>query len=267
MKQLLPIVIIGGGTMGEILLQALLRVHPASAIVVAETNVERAGYLTKEYAVRAVPLNSELVDAAQTVVLAVKPQDYAGVVSSITDGLHGQLIISIMAGISTTSLVSLCKSSRVIRAMPNTPAKIGLGMTVWTHTIDATDGDVTFGRSLFASFGQELFMQDDDKIDKATAINGSGPAYLFLFAEQLMVAAQAIGLAEAQARVMVSQTLRGASELLAVSQASPRELREQVTSKKGTTAAAIESLPQDTLQQAWTLAIAAAYARSKQLHM
>ncbi len=265
MNQLSPILLIGGGTMGEIILQGLLKNTAAEDITVAEPSVDRAQYLTKMYGVRSVPLNTELAASASTLILAVKPQDCAAVAEEIANGLHGQLVISIMAGVSSERLGRLFKTSRVIRTMPNTPAQIGLGMTVWTASIDASDTDSEFVRLLFSNFGEELYVTSDDDIDKATAVSASGPAYVFLFAEQFIHAAIELGLEPEIAAKLVTQTIRGAGELMHINPDSPETLRAKVTSKKGTTDAAISSLSADTLQMAWTNAIKAAYKRAKEL--
>lgn len=265
MKVLSPILVIGGGTMGEIIIQGLLKQHAPTDIIIADPSLERANYLRETYSVQCSALTVELTKPANTLILAVKPQDCQTVAETITEGLHGQLIISIMAGVSSERLGTLFTSNRVIRTMPNTPAQIGMGMTVWTASSNTTDTDKEFVRSLFSSFGEEVYVDKDDDIDKATAVSASGPAYVFFFAEQFIQAAKELGLEPDMASQLVKQTLRGASELMYTSSDNPDILRAKVTSKKGTTEAAISSLPADTLQLAWTNAIRAAYTRAKEL--
>lgn len=265
MSALSPILLIGGGTMGEILLQGLIKQVSVDDITVAESVVERASYLQETYNVRVLPLNVELAASANTIILAVKPQDCQVVAEEISSGLHGQLIVSIMAGVASERLVNEFKSSRVVRAMPNTPAQIGLGITVWTTSIDVTDEDSGFVQSLLSAFGEEIYVNHDDDVDKATAVSASGPAYVFLFTEQLIQAAIELGLSPDIAAKLVKQTVRGAGELVHISPDSPQILRKKVTSKKGTTDAALSSLQLSELQTAWTQAIRAAYLRAKEL--
>ncbi len=260
------ILLIGGGTMGEIVLQGLLKNVSPDTITIGEMNTDRAQYLEEEYSITALPTTSEHAKKAGTIILAVKPQNVTEVAEIINAGLNKQLIISVMAGVSTNRLSTLFKSKRVIRTMPNTLAKIGLGMTVWTDTVDVSDEEREFVTAVLEQFGKTLYVDTDDDIDKATAVNGSGPAYVFLFAEHLITAAKELGLDEMTAQLLVEQTLRGAGELLSLSKEPANELRSLVTSKGGTTEAAITSLPQEDLQAAWTQALQAAYARAKELN-
>lgn len=253
------ILLIGGGTMGEILLQKL----SPDNLTVAEHSQERRDYLASTYKVNVTTLSSDVANQADTIILAIKPQDASTVAETITPGLHGQLIISIMAGVNTTKLQTLFKTNRVIRTMPNTPAKLGLGMTVWTATPTVTSTDKQFVQRLLQDLGKELYVDNDDWIDKATAVSGSGPAYVFLFAEQLVNAAEQLGFKHDEALQLVQQTLLGASTLLFTGE--PKQLREQVTSKGGTTFAALTSLAQHDLQSIWNEAIQAAYNRAKEL--
>lgn len=245
--------------MGEIFLQAALKLFPTEHITVAQRSAERREYLTTTYRVIATELTTIDVTTFDIVVVAVKPQDVMEL------PIPQALVISVMAGVSTTRLQQLFSTPRVVRIMPNTPAKIGLGMNVWTGTSTLTALDKTLVQDWLKLLGQELYVNNDDWIDKATAVSGSGPAYLFLFAEQLMNAAKALGFTDDQARLLVSQTLVGASQLLSQNNENVVELRHKVTSKGGTTAAAINSLPQEELQKIWTTAMLAAYNRAKEL--
>lgn len=260
-----PILIIGGGTMGEILLRGVLAKHSPDKILVAESNTNRASYLTQHYNVHVQPLAAPMVNQAEVIFLAVKPQDCAEVAFEIKSGLSNQLLISVMAGINLQRLHELFITDYIVRTMPNTPASIGLGMTVWTATETVTDNQRNFVQNILTQFGEQLYVDNEDDIDKATAINGSGPAYVFLFAEHLLAAAQDLGFNDKTARLLVAQTLRGASELFATSNETPLFLRERVTSKGGTTEAAIYSLPIDELSEMWKTAVQAAYKRSKEL--
>lgn len=253
------LLIIGGGTMGEIFLQAALKLFHPKHITVAQRSAERREYLTATYHITTAELSTINLTIFDVVVVAVKPQDVMGL------PISQALVISVMAGISTTRLQQLFSTPRVVRIMPNTPAKIGLGMSVWTATSATTPTDKQLIHDWLKLLGQELYVDNDDWIFKATAVSGSGPAYLFLFAEQLINAAKELGFNDIQAQQLVSQTLLGASQLLSQNNTNVCELRQKVTSKGGTTAAAINSLPQAELQQIWNTAVQAAYERAKEL--
>ncbi len=259
------VLLIGAGTMGEIFLQAALQLFDSKNITVAQHNAERRAYLSNTYQVTTTELNKLDITLFNIIVLAVKPQDAMPIVAPQA------LVISVMAGISTHQLQALTGSHRIVRIMPNTPAKLGMGMSVWTTTSTVTKTDQQVVQTWLKKLGQEFYVESDDWIDKATAISGSGPAYLFLFAEQLITAAKQLGFNNIAATTLVSQTLLGASQLLQpatteyYSAPTPADLRKQVTSKGGTTAAALTSLPQAELQTAWNQAVQAAYNRAKQL--
>ncbi|MBI2416040.1 MAG: pyrroline-5-carboxylate reductase [Candidatus Kerfeldbacteria bacterium] len=243
------LVVGGHGTIGQIMVANLNKLLNPPIVTVANRQSHHA----------------QLAQTADVIFFTVKPQDFSAAATATKPGISNQLIISLMAGVSTTTLVQQLNNQRVIRAMPNLPAKIGLGMTVWTATTASTTTDKEFVQALFRLMGQQLEVMNDQMIDQATAVSASGPAYLFLLAEQLLQAASYIGLPADQARLLVTETLRGASTLLADSAASPASIRAQVTSTGGTTAAAITTLPLAELQQYWNTAIMAAYQRAKEL--
>lgn len=282
------VVIVGGGTMGEILIRGCVEICGANQVSVIEHRSERRKLLQTMYGVMAVAADdtptkdetknyetiSHLIAKADVVLLAVKPQDFSTVAHMIAQMVaprlqqnkQGPLIISVMAGITLDALQSALGVSRIVRCMPNTPARIGLGMTAWTQSALVTEIEQAFVRQLLQRFGMELQVDSDDAIDKATAVSGSGPAYVFLFAEQFIQAAQDLGFNPDQASVLVKQTLLGSATLLATSTDSAFDLRTQVTSKGGTTEAALQSLPQAELQSLWTTALRAAYQRAQALH-
>jgi len=152
-----------------------------------------------------------------------------------------------------------------VRAMPNTPAQIGMGMTVWTATPDVPEALVDKARRILAVLGDELYVPDEKYVDMATALSGSGPAYVFLFVEALIDGAVGIGMPRPMAERLAVQTVRGSTEYLAKSGKHPAELRNLVTSPGGTTAAALHELEKGSLRTLVAEAVAAAYARSKTL--
>ncbi len=256
--------------MGKICAQAAATVLGAQSVTVLERTVAHAEQLQKELDVTCItslinpPSERNVINYA-TIVLAVKPQDATTALTQIQSLTKTALIISIMAGVTLPRLAELTGSSRIVRCMPNTPATIGCGMTVWTTTKNVTVDDQKFVTQWLAQFGADLWVESDDWIDKATAVSGSGPAYVFAFATDLIKSAQALGFTTEQATRLVQQTLAGAIQLWQKTGTAPETLRDKVTSKGGTTAAALKILKTTRMSSLWEQAVAAAYARAKDL--
>lgn len=205
-------------------------------------------------------------EKADVVLLAVKPQDASPVLQALHGALRpATLVISIMAGVSLLKLQRGLGHARIIRAMPNTPAQIGEGMTVWIASHRVSSGQCAFAKKLFGALGKELRVAREHFIDAATAVSGSGPAYVFAFVESLVTAAQKLGFSKKEATLLVYQTLRGSSVLLESSTDDAATLRECVTSKKGTTAAALAVLQKRGMARMVGDAVSAAYRRAKEL--
>lgn len=243
------IVIVGAGTMGRVIASALQTSHETHQLTLLRRDTSRT------------TVNWSHIDV---VFLAVKPQDVAAAVADLPQ-LTKQLVISVMAGISTQTIQTLTGAQRIIRCMPNTPASIGQGMTVWFKTPSVTGNDAVWFTTVLQHCGKLLEVTSDDWIDKATAISASGPAYVFAQAEAVVAAAAQLGFSAEQARLLVSQTWVGAAALLAQSTEPVAELRQQVTSQGGTTAAAAQVLAESGFDDIWKKAIQAAYARAKEL--
>jgi pyrroline-5-carboxylate reductase len=211
-------------------------------------------------------LNPKDVGAVETLVIAVKPQSFreaGALLKSLV--APSTLVVSIMAGITIKSLQEVCDGA-VLRAMPNTPAAIGRGITVAVAAQNVSAAQRATADALLRATGSVEWVQDEGLMDAVTAVSGSGPAYLFLLAEELARAGVAAGLPEALATRLARQTVAGSGELLHRSDLSLATLRQNVTSPGGTTAAALEVLMgNDGLQQLMIRAIAAATARSKEL--
>lgn len=204
--------------------------------------------------------------AADVVLLAVKPQDITPVFTALRGVLPATaLVISIMAGVSLSTLQRGLRHARIIRAMPNTPAQIGEGITAWAASRAASLLDRAFAKKLFRALGKELYLRTDNRIDAATAVSGSGPAYVFAFVESMIVAAQRLGFSKKEARLLVYQTFRGSVGLLETSTDDAATLRKRVTSKKGTTAAALAVLQQRGMARMVHDAVAAAYRRAREI--
>jgi pyrroline-5-carboxylate reductase len=259
---------IGGGNMGEAILAAVLRRGLASAdnITVSDINEVRRSYLNEKFGVTVTAENRAAVNNATVVVLAVKPQTLNSVLAELKGQLKtGQVVLSIIAGARLDTICDGLDHRQVVRSMPNTPAQIGEGMTVWTSTLEVTSTQQKQAQSILAVMGEEIFVNDERFLDMATAVSGSGPAYVFYFVESFIEAAVKLGFAPDIAEKLVRQTLTGATHLLQQSDKRPMELRRAVTSPGGTTAAAIASLEKDNFGGLMTQAVAAAHQRAKEL--
>jgi pyrroline-5-carboxylate reductase len=206
------------------------------------------------------------VGSASVVVLCVKPQQANEAMAGVRPFLGaGQTVLSIMAGVTLASLRSGLGRAAFVRAMPNTPAQIGLGMTVYCAGEDVGTEGLVKVEALLKACGEALRVADEDAIDAATAISGSGPAYVFFLAEHWSEAAKRLGFSADQAALLVRQTLLGATELWKRQGLSPAVLREQVTSKGGTTAAALEAFREWRVGEGLEEGIGRAYRRAKEL--
>ena len=261
------ITIVGGGVMGETIIASLIlaRLTAPKNIAVVEHNPQRARHLAKLYHSKAISSYKNL-SVADVIILAVKPQDANAMCEQLRPHLKPTtLIISIMAGISLAKLTRLLRHKRIIRSMPNTPARVRCGMTVWLATKQVTSAQKSVARKIFEAFGTQMEVNKEDLINVATAVSGSGPAYVFAFVEYLISAAQHLGLTDQQAELLVKQTLKGATELLFASNEQASELRRRVTSKGGTTEAALQIFQNKKTAAIYQEALRAAYRRSQQL--
>ena len=264
----MEVTFIGGGVMGEVILSAVLAEGLVSpqAVVVSDISEPRRQYLEQKYNVAATADNRQAVSRGEVVVLAIKPQNLAEAMAELNGRLKSaQLVLSIVAGASIGTLSSGLNHKRVVRAMPNTPAQIGEGMAVWTATAEVTEQQREWAGSILSAMGREIYVDDEKYIDMATAISGSGPAYIFLFVEALTEAARHIGLPHDMAQELVSQTLLGSSHFLYQSGKQPSELRRMVTSPGGTTAEALAQLEKGQFAELVKRAVEAAYNKAKRL--
>ena len=254
------IAIIGGGNMGEALVKGL----QGRRLFVCESDLERARHLKSKYKVSIVGL-LEAVNAAGTVILAVKPQDMAIVVSQITAVGDKKLFISIAAGLTTKFFEkNLGGKPKIVRAMPNMPAFIGEGITGVCTGKYAKPADLKSAKEVLSAIGETVTV-DEAMMDAVTAVSGSGPAYVFLFVEQWMAAAQALGFNKQQAKDLVYKTLLGSAHLLEKSEFDAATLRAKVTSKGGTTQAALDVFSKARFERTFKQALLAAKKRAKQL--
>ncbi len=264
----LKIAFIGGGNMGEAMLSAILRkgLSTPGAISVSDVNQARRQHLAEKYSVYASGSNLEALDRGDVIILAIKPQNLAGVMAELSGQLKPpQLVLSIVAGTRTHTLRSGLKHRSIVRAMPNTPAQIGQGITVWTATAEVSKKQKSWASSILGAMGREIYVADERYLDMATAVSGSGPAYVFLFMESLAQAAVAIGLPQDIAQELVSQTVLGSASFAQKSEKELAELRRMVTSPGGTTAEAVRVLEEGQFSELVRRAVAAAYTQARKL--
>lgn len=257
-------VLIGGGVMGEAILSAALEqgVIAASDTVVCEKIAERRDELASRFGVEVTGDAASAVATGDVVVLAVKPQDLHAVSGTMKPDAF---VISVMAGVRMETIRNVVGHHRIVRAMPNTPVAIKRGMTAWTATTAVTDEQRGFVRSLLAAIGEELYLDAESKLDMATAVSGSGPAYVFLFLEALIDAGVNVGLTRAQAEKLALQTVSGATEYAATSGKSPADLRAMVSSPAGTTVAGTRELERHAFRAAIIDCVDAAFERAREL--
>jgi len=259
---------IGGGIMCEAMIKGLLSkqlVHP-DAITVAEPREERREELKRNHGITATSDNSQAVRFAKTIVFAVKPQDF----THATAGLKGvfqqdQMVISIVAGARISSISHMLGHNTVVRVMPNTPAQIGEGISVWTATSSVNQDQLNQARIILQAFGKELYMEEEKFLDMATAVSGTGPTYVFLVMEAMVDAAVHLGFPRHIAYQLVTETIRGSIMFAMKSGKHPAELRNMVTSPGGTSAEALYQLEKGSLRTVLSKAIWAAYERSRSL--
>ena len=264
----MKIAFIGGGNMGEAMLAAILArgLTKPEAIIVSDIAKARLKHLEQKYGVAVTGSNLKAISGKDVVVLAIKPQNLAEVMPELGGKLKSsQLVLSIIAGAKIDTLSKGLKHGAVVRAMPNTPAQIGEGMSVWTATAEVTEKQKASAKAILGAMGKELYVDDESYLDMATAVSGSGPAYFFLMVEVLVDAAVKIGLPRDVARELVLQTMLGSAKFIQQSGEEPAELRRKVTSPGGTTAEALLRLEKGRFSQLLIEAVKAAYDKAKRL--
>jgi pyrroline-5-carboxylate reductase len=260
--------IIGFGVMGEAILSGLIEkghIDPAN-IIASEPREERRTTLIEKYAIRAVKENSEAASVADVVILAVKPQKSSTVLKGLAGKIHPEaVVISIIAGVSLQQLTSQLKHDAVVRVMPNTPARIGEGISVWTNSAGVTPAHQEITSEILKCLGTEVYVEEESYMDMATALSGTGPAYVFLFMEAMIDAGVHMGFPRWIAEELVVQTLSGSVKYYQTIKDHPAAMRNQVTSPGGTSAEALYYLEKAGFRTAISRAVWAAYQRSKEL--
>ena len=267
------IAILGTGSMGKAILSGLLAAGTSpSNIRVTTKSQASAEAISSTHGVQAAALDSEstanssTAKDAELVILAVKPNMILETLNEVAAVLKPNcLVVSVAAGITTAAMErQLSGNTAVVRAMPNTPSVVGLGVTGISKGSNVSDEQLDLAVKLFSSVGKVLVV-DESKIDALSTISGSGPAYVFYFAEKLITAAKSLGFSDQEASMMVKETFLGSATLLATSSSSPEELREQVTSPNGTTMQATGRFDAADLEKVFIEATEAALARAKEL--
>lgn len=248
------ITIIGAGNMGQAIANGLLskKIITQSQLILTDSKTNN---------------NKDAVKKAGIVILAIKPQIAIKVLEEIKDVMGNQLIISIMAGITLDMIQqALGKKIAVVRVMPNLAAKVGQSMSVWISSKEVTERHKKYIRIMLGAIGVQLELQEEQQINMATAISGSGPAYFFYLAELIEKAAQDLGFSQEEARLLTIQTLLGSAKLLEATTNSANELRLSVTSKGGTTEAAFDIFQKAKVSDTLKKGIIAAFERAKKIN-
>ncbi len=259
---------IGTGVMAESMISGLFRgrlVEPGQ-VIASHPRAERREQLAAAHGIRVTGSNVEAVSGADVVLLVVKPQMLARVAREIRPHLApGQLVLSVIAGATTTALAGFLGHREIVRGMPNTPAQIGRGITVWYATHQATLDQRAQAKAILAALGAEIEVDDEKLVAMATAVSGTGPTYVFLVMEALIDAAVHLGFPRHLAHDLVVETLEGSTLFAKQSGDHPAVLRNMVTSPGGTSAAALHELESGRLRTVLSEAVWAAYHRTVEL--
>jgi len=264
------IAFIGSGVMAEAMIAGLLRQGMAGieSLVAAEPRLDRIEELRTQYRIAATPDNAEAARQADVVVLSVKPQSLVKALASLRGQIQPHaVVLSIVAGAPIGKIAAGLGHKAVVRSMPNTPAQIGEGITVWTAAPEVTEEQREMACQILKALGEEVYVEEENYLDMATALSGTGPAYVFLFMEALVDAGVHLGFHRSIAEKLVAQTVRGSVDYYIQKGKTTHlaTLRNQVTSPSGTTAAALYYLEKAGFRTAISRAIWAAYERSREL--
>ena len=259
---------IGGGVMAEAIIGGALSARLASpeTVSVGEPVAERREYLTHTHGVTAFADNAAAISGVDLIFLAVKPQSLADALPDLSQSLApSQTIASIVAGATMDTLTNELNHAAVIRVMPNTPAQIGAGMSVWTAAAAVPPLMRQATAEILRTLGEEAYVPDEKLIDMATALSASGPAYVFLFIEALIDAGVYLGMARDMARKLALQTVLGSARLVEQTGRHPADLKDMVTSPGGTTIAALRAMESGGFRAAVFDGVIAAYDKSQAL--
>lgn len=264
----MKILIVGGGNMGKTYAKAFLRSHITSKedLMILEKSPEKWDDLAKEDIGSVCKQPEDCLAEADLVILAVKPQDAGALFTTMRPMVDSQQVfLSIMAGVKMQAIADGLGAPKIIRAMPNLPAQIGMGMTAYTSTDEVTRIELVMVQNLLNTTGKSIYAEDERLIDAATAISGSGPAYVFFFMKAMIEAGRKLGFSESEAELLVSQTFKGAIDLFRKDDQSCEQWINRVASRGGTTEAALNSFSQTSLYDDIISGAMAAMARAVEL--
>jgi pyrroline-5-carboxylate reductase len=262
------IAFIGSGVMGEAMIKGLLSLGltTADSIVASDPWLERLETMRAAYGIEVTPDNAVAVRGANIVVLSIKPQSLPKVGRDLHSRIHHDaLILSIIAGAPISTIQNKLFHDRIVRAMPNTPGQLGQGMTVWTATPQVTQPQLAQTAAILGAMGEQLQVDEESFLDMATGLSGSGPGFVLLIIEAMIDAGVHMGFSRRDAEKMVLQTITGTVALMRASGRHSAELKNQVTSPGGTTAAGLYELEKASMRAIINDAIFAAYRRSQEL--
>lgn len=264
----LKITIIGPGVMGEAMIAGLLRknVTTPQCILASGPELDRNEELRERYGISVTSDNAAAVQQADVVILSIKPQLLQRVLKGLKDKIPPHaLVLSIVAGASIQTISERLNHPHIVRSMPNTPGQIGEGITVWTHSPSVTPEQAEQARRILGALGVEVFVEEENYLDMATALSGTGPAYVYLFMEAMIDAGVHLGFSRKISEQLVIQTILGSVAYYKSKGVHVAKLRNEVTSPGGTTAEALYYLEKAGFRTAMSRAIWAAYERSKEL--
>lgn len=268
MFNLSRIAFIGSGVMGEAMIKGLLGIGLTTAdrIVASDPWLERLDYIHRAYGIETTPENSVAARGADIVVLSIKPQSLPKVGKDLHSKIHPDaLLLSILAGARISTLQNKLFHDRIVRAMPNTPGQLGKGMTVWTATDHVSPEQLVHTGTILGAMGEQLQVEEESFLDMATGLSGSGPGFVLLIIEAMIDAGVHMGFSRRDAEKMVLQTIEGSVALMRTAGKHSAELKNQVTSPGGTTAAGLYELEKASIRAVISDAIFAAYRRSQEL--
>lgn len=261
--------IIGAGNMAESIIAGVITagVLSADAILVTNRSHGKLERLAARWGVRTSYDNADAVAWSDTLILAVKPVDMRAALTPLAGMVAGKLVVSVAAGVGIAQVQGWLDAPEqpVVRVMPNTPAQVSEGMSAWVANAWVRPAQCAWVQRLLGALGREIAMSHEDALDQVTAVSGSGPAYLFYFAEVLIASAREIGLDEAEAHELVLQTIWGAAKMLREGSAPPSTLRRAVTSKGGTTEAALAEFVEGDFSGTVARGVHAAYRRGGEI--
>lgn len=260
------IAFIGGGNMASAIIGGLRRQGlPAAQLQVVEPFEAARAALDSQHGIAALPAASAALAGCDLLVWAVKPQSFRAAAAPVAPHTGGALQLSVMAGIRAADIATASGGTRIVRCMPNTPALVGRGMTGLFASGGVSAADRQLAEAVIGTTGQTLWVEQEQQLDAVTALSGSGPAYVFYFLEAMQQAGAELGLSPEQARRLAVATFAGGAHLAAESTETLATLRERVTSKGGTTHAALTALQQAGVGPAFVQAMHAACARAREL--